>query len=680
MTARRIISLVSLLGAFVLLAVILYTATLIDRRPPFVERVSLSATAGGDRIAQTLSAIDIQFSEAVDHGSVERRFRIEPYVAGAISWDGSTAIFTPSSRLPAATRFSVTIDPGFADLATNTAPVGLEPWAFATVGQPTIVEATPVDGAAGLPVDGTVVVRFDRLMDTQAVEAAVRVEPAVGLRFSWSGDRLTIGFDGSLRFGTAYALTIGNRAADTAGNPITGPFALRFTTVSAGLGVVMNVPSSGVSGISVMSPIAVVFDAAIDPRTVAAALRITPAVAGESRVVAMPDDTAGPAGPTRVLLFTPSAPLAAHTTYSVTLAPIVARADDASRVAAGRSWTFTTGAPSTNGQNQVAFLSTRAGVRNLWLMNPDGSNPRQLTTELAPVTAFDVTGDGATLVYSAAGAVYVMRIDGTDRRRLTASDEVEYASQVSPDGRWVLVGRRSAAGADLGYWLQPLNQLVGSERLVLAAGAPPLGSVSLGGDGAVGGDGLSTWSGRAAFDPSGRWLLVVTGGGDVVLVDLQEPVRRTPPTGSPTGLAAESRPVWLAGQGRFGIVAREVGRQGTSIWALDQGGRRDLGVVATGTLDTALDGVLVTLARTEPGGTARLAVVRLGTGAATPLLADNASIDDRWPAFSPDGATILFSRVAAGTSSLSTGIWSVARSGGGLTQLTTDGAEPRWLP
>ena len=135
-------------------------------------------------------------------------FRSEPYVAGTISWDGSTAIFTPSARLPSATRFTITVDPGFTDLAGNVAPAGLDPWAFSTVGQPTILDSTPADGATGLPVDASVMVRFDRLMDTRAVEATVRVDPAVGLRFAWSGDLLTIGFDSPLRFGTTYSVTI----------------------------------------------------------------------------------------------------------------------------------------------------------------------------------------------------------------------------------------------------------------------------------------------------------------------------------------------------------------------------------------------------------------------------------------------------------------------------------------
>ena len=90
-----------------------------------------------------------------------------------------------------------------------------------------------------------------------------------------------------------------------------------------------------------------------------------------------------------MLVFRPSNPLAAHTTYTVSLAPVVTRLDAPDQVAAGRTWTFTTGQPAVSGQNQIAFLTARSGVRNVWLMNPDGSNARQLTTELVPVAGFD---------------------------------------------------------------------------------------------------------------------------------------------------------------------------------------------------------------------------------------------------------------------------------------------------
>ena len=64
-------------------------------------------------------------------------------------------------------------------------------------------------------------------------------------------------------------------------------------------------------------------------------------------------------------MFTPASPLAPHTTYTVELGPDVRRAGDPGQVAAGRSWTFTTGGQTASAQNQVAFLSPRGGIRNV---------------------------------------------------------------------------------------------------------------------------------------------------------------------------------------------------------------------------------------------------------------------------------------------------------------------------
>ena len=95
-------------------------------------------------------------------------------------------------------------------------------------------------------------------------------------------------------------------------------------------------------------------------------------------------------------------------------------------------------------------------MRNVWLMNPDGSNPRQVTTELAPVTAYDVTSDGRSIVYAAGGAVRAMRLDTGAVTTLTAADQFGYAPVLAPGGEQVLLGRRDAVGADLGYWLVPM--------------------------------------------------------------------------------------------------------------------------------------------------------------------------------------------------------------------------------
>src|SRR5450759_1309692 len=541
--SRRTVQALVALVAFGALVLVLLNATLVDRRPPSVERISLSAPANGDdHTAQTLTAIDVQFSEPVDRASVERLFRIEPYVSGTITWDRDTvAIFTPVRKLPSATAFTVVVAAGFSDLVGNAAPSDAGPFTFQTLGPPVVATAAPPDGAASVATDTTVTLTFDRLMDTGSVEAAIAVRPTVGYRSSWAGPDLTLSFVSSLGFGTTYTVTVGSGAADTDGSQIVAPFGTSFTTVEAGLAIRATVPAAGTAGIGIRTPITVAFDGAIDPTSVGGALRITPQVSGDIRVEDLPTDSPstssnvasdapstappGPAGAGTVLVFVPSGPLAPHTTYTVELGPVVRRAGSPGQVAPGRTWTFTTGGPTTSAQNQISFLSSRSGIRNVWLMNPDGSNPRQITTELAPVGEYDVSSDGRTIVYESAGAVTRMRLDGSDASRVTAAGRFEYAPALSPDGTEVLVGRSDAAGTDLGYWLVPLsNAPAGTrERQVVPDGAPQLGSSPLAGDGLVAGAGVSAWSRHATFEPTGRWLLLVDALGRVLRVDLASP-------------------------------------------------------------------------------------------------------------------------------------------------------------
>jgi hypothetical protein len=698
---RRSIETLIALAAVVALALVLYNATLVDRRPPTLSHVSLSAKAGGDdRLAQTLTAIDLSFSEPVDRTSVEGRFRIDPYVGGTFTWDGSTtAIYTPARKLPPATEFAVSVDAGFTDVEGNPAPDASEPFVFRTIGQPVVLSMTPESGSTGVATDTVVRLQFDRLMDTGSVDDATTVVPAVGYRASWTGPDLTIAFDSPLPFGTLFTVGVGSDAADTDGSHLAAPFSGTFTTVAAGLGIETVVPAHGVAGIGTRTPIAIIFDGPIDPASVADAIRITPAIPGDVRVVALPSDLAPvvpppaasgapsgppavpatPTGPGSVLLFTPSSPLAAHTTYTVELAPVVHRSGDPGQVAAGRTWTFTTGGQTASAQNQVAFLSPRGGIRNVWLMNPDGSNPRQITTELAPVSAYDVSSDGRTIVYSAAGLVRALRLDSGDLATVTRPGLFEYGPVLTPDGKSILVGRRDATGADLGFWLEPVPGSDGSagERQILADGAPPLGSSAFGSDGLVAGPGVSDWSRRAVFDPSGGSVLLVDGQGRVPLVTI-DPGSSVP--GAVPGAVYQQvtgpigAPAWDPVRQTFVIVAVPPG--GTAPGVLSSGRPSTPIVPAAGPVAVAVHGGLTTL--TPPNGDH----VGYTPAPDRPLdgLTSSADLLDRSPGFSPDGTTLLFGRVQASQPTRSAGIWLAGLDGRDLRQLSTDGTAPRWLP
>ena len=82
--------------------------------PTILSSVPADGTTG---VAGT--TIRITFSEAVDHAAAESRFSIAPSVAGSVSWDGNTLVFTASQSLAPETTYRVAIRSGVPDPAGN---------------------------------------------------------------------------------------------------------------------------------------------------------------------------------------------------------------------------------------------------------------------------------------------------------------------------------------------------------------------------------------------------------------------------------------------------------------------------------------------------------------------------------------------------------------------------------
>jgi hypothetical protein len=480
---------------------------------------------------------------------------------------------------------------------------------------------------------------------------------------------------------------VGAQAADTGGSRLGEPFTTHFTTVGAGLGIATLMPSDGVAGIGVGTPVAIQFDAPIDPETARSALHIVPTVDGDVRIVRRAGDLGAPASPLPsgeappdTILFVPSAPLAAHTTYTLTLDPTVARLDDATAVSSGRTWTFTTGAPTSSGQNQIAFLSGRSGVRNVWVMNPDGTNQRQLTTELSPVSSFDSSADGSQIAYSAGGVVSIMAIDGSGLRRLTSDDgRLEYGPEFTPDDGHLLIARRDASGGDLGFWLVPAPGVSGDERQVLDHGAPATGSGTLAGDGLTDTGEASAWTPRTAVDPVSLAAAIVAADGTAWIVELKDP--GTGPAVAPVEVPvrAADAPAWVAG--RNGFVVAGSGADGRiALYIIDLAGHVTLIAGtdgATGPVGLGPDGRLA-VAVHESAGLDHLRVV--DASGAVQALAGPVGQVDRRPVFSPDGAGVLVGRTLAVQPGTSDGIWLIDVGSGAARQLTSDGAYARWIP
>jgi Tol biopolymer transport system component/DNA-binding winged helix-turn-helix (wHTH) protein len=128
-----------------------------------------------------------------------------------------------------------------------------------------------------------------------------------------------------------------------------------------------------------------------------------------------------------------------------------------------------------------------AGQQNIVVVNSDGGNPKQLTTNAKGRinTGHAVSPDGSFIVYTSATDryhIWRMDSDGANARQLTFGDG-EIAPRISPDGKWVVYN-------------------------AMNAGKPTIWKVSLDGDArqlSFGGDEIDP-----QISPDGKWIVYST--------------------------------------------------------------------------------------------------------------------------------------------------------------------------
>lgn len=107
---------------------------------------------------------------------------------------------------------------------------------------------------------------------------------------------------------------------------------------------------------------------------------------------------------------------------------------------------------SPNG-TQIVFTSDKSGNADIWIMNADGSNPKQITTDSNTDWDPAWSPDGSKIVFGHDRDgdenifnIWVINVDGTNLRQLTFGDtgwEVEATwspdgSKIAYDGIWVM--------------------------------------------------------------------------------------------------------------------------------------------------------------------------------------------------------------------------------------------------
>ena len=180
-----------------------------------------------------------------------------------------------------------------------------------------VIQRSP-DRGEELPPDGAIELVFDRPMDRASVEAALSITPKVDGDVTWVDDR-TVRFKPArdLKRDAEYYVTVAADAKTSEGDPLDGAYRFRFRTVGY-LEVTQVIPAPDTTDVEALSTITVIFNRPVVPLTAISdpayadlpqPLTIEPSVTGSGEWLN-----------TSIYVFTPDAPLAGGTTYTVRVA------------------------------------------------------------------------------------------------------------------------------------------------------------------------------------------------------------------------------------------------------------------------------------------------------------------------------------------------------------------------
>ncbi len=274
-------------------------------------------------------------------------------IAGVISYNDSTATFTPTNNLLPDTKYTGTITTGVKDKAGNS-PVSDYVWTFTTgagpdVIAPTVSSTDPANAATGVAFNKKISATFSELMDSLTINAttfALANTTAGGTKLTgtvtYTGTTAMFSPSVDLLPNTTYTATITTGAKDLAGNRLVSNYTWSFTTGAAPdiilPTVVSTDPLKDAVGVPFNKKITATFSKTMDASTISSTtFSLANTTLGGSSV----QGTVTYSGTTAV--FSPGVILLPNTTYTAVITT-------AAKDMAGNGllnnyiWSFTTGA------------------------------------------------------------------------------------------------------------------------------------------------------------------------------------------------------------------------------------------------------------------------------------------------------------------------------------------------
>ncbi len=391
------------LGGTPLRANYVWSFTTVSAPPAVVSTVPVNGAVNVP-VGQVISAT---FSQAMSPATISAAtFTVTgpggAAVAGAISYSGMVATFTPAASLGYSTVYTATIAGGAASAAGI--PLGANyTWTFTTITPPPMVVSTiPLNTATGVPVNQVVSATFN-----EAMSCSTLASPAVAFTLAGPGATPvagTIGCSGSiatftsaanLAVNTIYTATISTTAKSAAGTPMAVNYVWTFRTLPAPAPptVISTVPLNLATGVPINQALSATFSLAMDPTTIDA-MTFTLAGPGTTPVTGVVTYVAAGS----VATFMPSANLASSTVYTAT---ITTGAKDLVGTAMAQNfvWTFTTAAaPITTPPTVIATIPLNQATNVPLNQAVSATFSEAMNAATINSTTFKLTGPGTTPV------------------------------------------------------------------------------------------------------------------------------------------------------------------------------------------------------------------------------------------------------------------------------------------
>ncbi len=305
-----------------------------DATPPTVITVSPPNLATAIPVNTTVS---VTFSEAMDPATINvttvtlRNTLTGATVSGTVTYNAVTfvATFTPAAPLAYATNYTVTVTTGAKDAGGNALATsfvsGFTTAIAPDVTAPTILSAVPASGATNVATTTTVTVNFSEGMDVTTINATnIQLKAtisgavvAVTVVYNAGTNSAVLTPTTPLASGTNYTLTVTTAVRDVAGNALASQFTSNFTTLADTTSptVTATSPAANATNVSAGTTVTVTFSENMDATSITTTTFNLRTTIGGVLVTG----TVAYNATTRVATFTPSAPLAAATNYTVTV-------------------------------------------------------------------------------------------------------------------------------------------------------------------------------------------------------------------------------------------------------------------------------------------------------------------------------------------------------------------------